>query len=263
VLPVAQSPGPLLASAAVPRTLEPLDRPMTAAPPHADLPPPRPRPRRPTDGCGRCGTHDLRRASGMSWWARVDLQVERDALLHRLERLDDELEELSRERQAIVAALTDLRELLYPPIPWAKGRRPPDVDHAPIPPATEGSTALSGRDLRATCLSILRRHGVLSLVELHGLVHRYGYVIGSRRPVTALSDAMAYEVEQQRARRVERGVYAAVDAPPRRRHRPVTLPREPHGVWISARPSAPDPDLDEDPDSWTIAGTDERSPPPG
>jgi hypothetical protein len=195
----------------------------------------------------------------MSWRARVDLQVERDALVQRLDRLDDELEELSRERQAIVAALTELREVLYPPIPWAKGRRPPDVDHAPLPPATEGSTALGGRDLRATCLTILRRHGALSLVELHGLLHRYGYVISARRPVTALSDAMAYEVEQRRARRVERGVYEAIDAPPRRRHRPVALPREPHAVWISARPAALDPDVDEDPDTWMS----ERSPPPG
>ena len=110
-------------------------------------------------------------------------------------------------------ALTELREQLYPPVPWAKGRRPPDVDRSPLPPATEGSQAISGRDLRITCLTILRRHGALCLPELHGLLHRYGYLIAATRPVTALSDAMAYEVEHGRARRVERGVYEATDRP--------------------------------------------------
>ncbi len=226
-------------------------------PAHPDLPPPDQRPAsRPVDAAGRCGIHELRRASGLSLWVRVERQADRDALLHRLERIDDRLEELSEERRAVVGALAALRDELYPPVPWSKGRRPPDVDTSPLPPATEGSQALTGRDLRATCLAILRRHGPLTLRELHGLLHRYGYVVGARRPVTALSDAMAYEVERRRARRVERGVYKAADprAPRQRRarRRPPELASEPHGFWIEHRPSALDPDIDQDPYTWTV-----------
>lgn len=220
----------------------------TPADPHPDLPPPAPgRRTRPADSLGRAPTLDLRRASGLNLWVRVERQTDRDALVHRLAQLDGRLEALSEERRAIVDALTDLRDELYPPVPWARGRRPPDLDRSPLPPAPAGSQPLGGRDLRGTCLTILRRHGALTLYELHGLLHRYGYLIASRRPVTALSDAMAYEVERQRARRVQRGVYEATDEAPGRR-----IAAEPGGVWRTQQPSPLDPDLDEDPTTWTV-----------
>ena len=78
-----------------------------------------------------------------------------------------------------------------------------------MPPAPEHAQPLSGRALRATCVAILRRHGATSLLELHGLLHRYGYLMASTRPVTALSDAMAYEVEHGRRAACDRGVYEA------------------------------------------------------
>ncbi len=230
---------------------------------HPDLPPPRNGRRpRPADSLGRCSVFDLRRASGLNLWARIERQTERDALVHRLGQLDERLEELSAERRAIVDALGELRDELYPAVPWSRGRRPPDLDRSPLPPAPQGSQALGGRDLRATCTTILRRHGRLSLPELHGLLHRYGYLIGSRRPVAALSDAMAYEVERGRARRVERGVYEARDDRRRPRRPPPPLPDAPTVLWIVERPSELDPDIDEDPASWTVHGL-ERARAPG
>jgi hypothetical protein len=181
--------------------------------------------------------------------------------VHRLNQIDERLEKLSAERRSIVDALSELREELYPPVPWAHGRRPPDIDRSPLPPAPAGAQTIGGRDLRVTCLTILRRHGATSLPELHGLLHRYGYLVGARRPVTALSDAMAYEVERGRARRVERGIYASTCRPPRRRRAAPPLADHPAGPWLSHRPSPLDPDLDDDPGTW--ADSDERAPPPG
>ena len=119
--------------------------------------------------------------------------------------------------------------------------------HCPRPP--KGRRRISGRDLRIACLTILRRHGALKLPDLHALLHRYGYLIGAARPVTALSDAMAYETEHGRARRIDRGIYAATDRPPPRSHTPPTLDDRP-GPGPVDGPTPLDPDLDEDPASW-------------
>jgi len=224
---------------------------LAALDPHPDLPRPRQRPAsRPADSLGRCSTLELRRVSGLNLWARVDRQIERDALVNRLGRIDERLVQVSEERRTIVDALAELRDLLYPPVPWAKGRRPPDVDCSPMPPAAEGSQAIGGRDLRITCLTILRRHGALPLCELHGLLHRYGYLVAAARPVTALSDAMAYEVERGRAHRVERGVYKATDAPPLKARTEPPLGDAPVGSWQGDGASRLDPDIEEDPAAW-------------
>ena len=124
--------------------------------------------------------------------------------------------------------------------------------HCPRPP--KGRRAISGRDLRIACLTILRRHGALKLPDLHALLHRYGYLIGAARPVTALSDAMAYETEHGRARRIDRGIYAATDRPPPRSHTPPTLDDRP-GPGPVDGPTPLDPDLDEDPGVMGAAGT--------
>ena len=67
---------------------------------------------------------------------------------------------------------------------------------------------VGGRRLRAVALTILRRHGMLTLRDLHGLIHAYGYCVHGSHPAKNLADAMAYEVEQGRADRIERGRYA-------------------------------------------------------
>jgi hypothetical protein len=183
--------------------------------------------------------------------ARVERQVERDALVQRLGELDRRMEELSRERVEIVDELADVRDQLYPPIPWCNGRRPPDLDTAPLPPAPEGSESLTGRALRAACLEILRRHGPVPLRQLHGLLHRYGYVIGSRRPVPALSDALRHEVHAGRARRVERGVYEAAEPPVDRTTRRMPPMAPTPAPWFEARTTPLDPVLDDDPHTWS------------
>lgn len=201
---------------------------------------------------GRTPPFALRLVSGLRLGERVELQTERDTLIHRLGQIDGRFRELTAERRAIVVELAALRDTLYPVVAWAKGRRPPEIDHAPILPAPHGAPTLSGRELRSTCLAILRHHGALTLIELHALLHRYGYLIGARRPVTALSDAMAYEVERGRARRVERGTYEATGRPPRwaKPDLPLDLPTADH--WIDQRPAQLDPAREQDPAAWII-----------
>jgi hypothetical protein len=114
----------------------------------------------------------FRRESGLSLRARVKVQTERDALVAELAELDAELLERSIRRRALIAELADLRDELYPVVDTFWGRRPPDLDVAPLPPIVEGADPLRGRRLRAACVAILRRHGTTSLRELHGLLHR-------------------------------------------------------------------------------------------
>ena len=138
-------------------------RPVALVGPHPRSAPAEPRSlAHPADSLGRCCVYDLRRARPASAsGGGVELQIERDALVHRLDRLDATCSPSPTSARPIVDALADLRELLYPPVPWARGRRPPDVDHSPLPAATEGSQTISGRDLRTACVAILRRHGPL------------------------------------------------------------------------------------------------------
>jgi hypothetical protein len=69
--------------------------------------------------------------------------------------------------------------------------------------------AVRGAALRSLCSALLRRHGELALVELHTLIHVYGYEILSRTPVKTLADSLGYETLEGRAERVRRGVYRA------------------------------------------------------
>jgi hypothetical protein len=187
---------------------------------------------------------------------RVAVQTERDQLVHRLRALDDQLAELTDQRLELVARLRLTRERLYPPIPWTHGRRPPDLDTAPLPPIVDGAQPLTGRALRAACRAILRQHGATSLRDLHGLLHRYGYLVNARRPVAALSDAMRYEVEQGRARRIARGVYELREGNPRRSpggSHPGSL-AEMLPAWRQHGASPLDPVLDEDPSTWCADG---------
>ena len=218
--------------------------------PVADRPPPPP-PRRRTTRPGRGPVYDIRRASGLRLAERVAAQTERDHLVHQLRDLDDQLAALSAERRELVNQLSHVRDRLYPPIPWCHGRRPPNIDTAPLPPLIEGAQGLAGRWLRSTCRDILRRHGATSLRELHGLLHRYGYFVSARHPVSALSDAMRYEVRSGRARRVERGVYELRGGGPPPRG---GAPLEQRPMWRSQDRTPLDPDLDEDPGTWAADG---------
>ena len=149
----------------------------------------------------------------LSRWQRNHLMGQRVDALERLAVLDDALVDLSRERREILATLDVLRDTLWPVDPHSKGRRPPRHDERVLAPADEHSRVLSGRRLRSTCLSILRRHGTLALRDLHDLLHRYGYAVGGAEPVKALADAMGHEHDEGRAVRVHRGTYAARRGP--------------------------------------------------
>ena len=141
---------------------------------------------------------------------RAQLESEYADLGRDLHDLDRELSRLSRQRQAVQRKRRAIRSRLW--LNLAKrGRRPaPDGTEA-LPPASRDATLLWGRRLRARCREILRRHGSLALPDLHAELHRCGYAIDHRYPVKALGDALGYEADQGRVRRVSRGVYRLGD----------------------------------------------------
>src|SRR5690606_33034607 len=120
---------------------------------------------------------------------------------------DADLVDLSSRRITLLDRLDSYRETLWPVVGYAKGRRPPAHDQAPLSPIEADARPLWGRRLRSTCLAVLRRYGPLRLRDLHELLHLHGYQIASPKPVQALGDAMAYERDEGRAIRVRRGVY--------------------------------------------------------
>jgi len=120
----------------------------------------------------------------------------------------------ARARLAIITELTSLEDILWPPLFPRRGRRAPSLDGRRIPDAPPESIPLGGVHLRRVCIELLRRHGAQTLVDLHRLLHLHGYVIAAPTQAKTLADAMAFEVESDRARRVRRGVYEALEDEP-------------------------------------------------
>lgn len=138
---------------------------------------------------------------------------------------DAKLEAASRARRDLHRERRELRRQLHPNLARRWGRQP-DLDGAEqLPPVAHDATPLWGRRLRSVCITLLRRSGRLSLVDLHVLLHRHGYVLANETHVKALADAMGYEADQGRVRRVHRGVYEVTDGyvPRRGRHGDETL----------------------------------------
>ncbi len=146
---------------------------------------------------------------------RAALEQERDRLLTALDELDTELAERTRRRCQLLERLGELREALWPTARYGRGRRPAPTGTSDLPPLPDAPTWLAGRRLRSVCLALLRRAGRLTLRNLHAMLHAHGYGIESDHPVKALSDALAYETESGRARRVGRGVYEVAGPRPR------------------------------------------------
>jgi hypothetical protein len=161
---------------------------------------------RPPD-LGSSATFWVRQVAGLPPRTRLRLHTEREEMLHRLWDLDRSMVEAAEERLALLEDLAHHRDLLYPKIPWPRGRRPPEHGHPVLPPVAEGAIPIAGAVLRHTCLQILARHGTLRLIEIHGWLHRYGYAIAQHHPVKALADALGHEHDCHRAIRVARGVY--------------------------------------------------------
>ena len=147
-----------------------------------------------------------------------------DELNERIAALDRAIIERAAERRRAVTRLVEVVELIWPRWGRVAGRRPPGPESFALPPLEFEATVVGGLDLRSACMAILARHGRLTLVELHRWLHLYGYAVASERPVKTLSDAMSYEVRQQRATRVSRGLY---EAAPGWRPRPRGLRRLP------------------------------------
>ncbi len=171
--------------------------------------------------------------------------------IEQLASIDAELETLAARRRGVLDRLAALRPRLWPESHRRHVRRQCRVDERALPPPTVGALVLVGVDLRRVLVGIVRRHGEVSLRELHGLIHRHGYEVGGDRPVQRLGDAAAYETRAGRLRRVRRGVYgpsgggpAAVDAT----GLGVPLP------WDPPTPDEPpslDPAIADDSDRWS------------
>jgi hypothetical protein len=192
--------------------------PPSSAPPSSAPPSPflqRPARPRPTTTGRRLGPN--RRHSRLGHLTRLNLQVRRDALHADLATLDRELASMTAARIAMLDELDTLRERLWPIEPRQKGRRPPAHDQLPLAAIAADARPLWGHALRRFAVGLLDRHGATSLRDLHDLIHRYGYCIDSATPVKALGDALGYEADAGRARRVRRGVYESVARGPGRR----------------------------------------------
>jgi hypothetical protein len=178
--------------------------------------------------------------------------------MDRLGTVDGAIEALVDQRLACLDVLIDCREQLRPRWSNRHSRRRSSVDEAPFPEPVPEAQPVDGVDLRSIAITILRRHGPQRLRELHGLIHLYGYRIHSERPVQRLGDAMAYELRQGRAERLERGVYGALD-PHRGPGRYVPPPADLGTIFPWDRPLAEpgpphlDPDVANDPELWSRA----------
>lgn len=161
---------------------------------------------------------------------REQLIRECDELEGELRRLGTQLNALAERHRAVRDLLAAKRRVLHPNLARRRGRQPAPDASVQLPPIRFDAVKLWGRRLRSMCLKLLRRNrGPLALPDLHALLHRHGFEVDAVHPVKALADAMAYEVEQGRAKRRARGIYELVEgAPPRPgRHGNPALPTLP------------------------------------
>jgi hypothetical protein len=144
------------------------------------------------------------------------LLAREDAARARIAELDQELVELSIGRKALLAEIHAVHNELRPCYGGARGRRRRAVtDEEPLPPADEHAEWLSGRELRAICLSFLKRaQQALTLRQIHSLLHRTGYAIAHYHPVKVLADALGHEADAGRVNRVRRATYCLAGQTP-------------------------------------------------
>jgi len=136
----------------------------------------------------------------------------RDELVARATELDRQQQALAVELAEVRTALAEIRVVLWPRVEhkdFVRGFRHTRVKGPPpIPPESPNALVLWGRHLRSAVLAILARNNrPMKLVEIHRDLHLSGYSMKTRFPVKCLADALAYETENARARRVGRGTY--------------------------------------------------------
>lgn len=135
----------------------------------------------------------------------------------RMQELVAEAEELEQEHQVRAARMGEIRRELTmlrdASVHIAPGVRPrfrkarvpgPAPVGRPAPPAVP----VRGRHLRYAALGVLlRARRPMTLPEIHRGLHAAGFAIDGWHPVKQLADALGWEHEKKRARRVARGVY--------------------------------------------------------
>lgn len=120
---------------------------------------------------------------------------------------DRQAQELVRKRREALSVLRSQRRRLWVARIRA-GRQPPPEGGMALPPVPAGATWLYGRRLRLACRALLKQAGsALSLVELHVLLHRHSLGVAGPHPAKVLADALGYDVDGGRCRRIRRGVY--------------------------------------------------------
>jgi hypothetical protein len=129
--------------------------------------------------------------------AITDVECEQRHLAERYAELRGELVELHRQ--------------LWAPDrdgPYRKTRRPDLPGPAAIPPPAQGAQPLRGRALRRAVRAALANAGrPLTLTEIHRALHLSGCQLTSDQPVKQLGDALRYDEQHDRVRRVARGTY--------------------------------------------------------
>ena len=159
-------------------------------------------------------TDSLRDEGPLFGERRRGVQAECERLASTIDTLDAELDRIARQRRELAQQLRGHRRRLWPRL--AKRARLPGPDGSvQLPPVPRGAVFVRGRRLRRACLVLLARMGSMALIEIHVMLHRFGFAVASSYPVKALADALAYEAEQGRATRVSRGVYEAQPGAPR------------------------------------------------
>ena len=138
---------------------------------------------------------------------RQELTEQCAQLEAELGALEVEMAEQAGRHARLRQTLEQLRRTLFPNFGHRRGRGPGPSGQEQLPPLDHRAIPLWGRRLRSICTALLRASGALPLPALHALLHRHGYEVAGAHPVKCLADALAYEVEQGRARRVRRGVY--------------------------------------------------------
>ena len=102
-----------------------------------------------------------RMEAGLDRSTRLRLQLDCDSIVAQVRSIDDQLDDLSTRRRSLTTRLGDIRDELYPPIAWKRGRRPPTIDGDMLPPVVDDPDWLWGRRLRSVCLTLLRLYGTV------------------------------------------------------------------------------------------------------
>jgi hypothetical protein len=158
---------------------------------------------------------------------RPTLLGRRDELITAAIEVDAHQQRLAIRMAGVRSELRALREVLWPAAPgrtFRNVRRPRVGGPAPIPPPARNAIPVRGADLRLAALGVLvRAHAPMTLPEIHRGLHLTGFRISGGGVVKRLGDALGYEHERGRARRIARGTYVIGELSPARRRRALEL----------------------------------------